>query len=189
MIDRVDDIRDIMKKQVFIMNAFKKLDVTPPSYECIKNVSDGNYNINTICRNENTIDGIDEAIMAPPVILTRTLQEFEKIINSWEYYVRLDIMNRLYLIAYTHFTLDQLKFLDVDLKKVSDLENMNLTTLIAYYVKAVKQIRMKIKRLIILCKMYIDIEIDYAKCCSDMANNLPTHLTLNVDVIEAYAKI
>ncbi|VBB17819.1 hypothetical protein YASMINEVIRUS_282 [Yasminevirus sp. GU-2018] len=103
------------------------------------------------------------------------------VINSeWRHYLRRDILDRLHLLAQKHFTIDQLKFMNVEIKHITEIESMEIDVLRNYYLRVVKKIEESIKELQDLCREYVKIEINYTECCENMINNKPTVLTVVV---------
>jgi hypothetical protein len=101
------------------------------------------------------------------------------IYEEWVYYTRKEIINRLHILAQKYFTLEQLQYLNVDLKHINDIENMKITDLEKYYYSVITDIKKAYKIWIDLCELYIDIEINYLENIENIENGSGTILTTN----------
>lgn len=102
----------------------------------------------------------------------------QKIEFEWRYHTKSDIIDRLHLLAETHFTLNQLRYMNIELKYVSDIEKMAHIDLERYYLDVVNKIDRSLKEWMTICRMYIDIEVNYVECCENMINGTRTYLDL-----------
>lgn len=101
------------------------------------------------------------------------------IYEEWVYYTRKEIINRLHILAQKYFTLEQLQYLNVELKHIIDIENMKITDLEKYYYSVMTHIKKAYKNWIDLCELYIDIEINYLENIENIENGSGTILTTN----------
>lgn len=102
----------------------------------------------------------------------------QRIESEWRYYTKSDIIDRLHLLAERHFTLNQLRYMNVELKYVSEIERMSHIELERYYLDVVNKIDRALKEWMTICRMYIDIEVNYVECCENMINGNETCLDL-----------
>jgi len=86
-----------------------------------------------------------------------------------------------------------MKLMHVELKYVSEINQMSHKLLEEYYFDVIKNIESSLKEWLMICKMYVDIEINYIECCDNISNGKKTSLNLknyNIDVhnnIESFA--
>lgn len=119
------------------------------------------------------------------LIQTSNKLSTNKINIEWHHHTRNDIMERLHLIAQKYFTLDQLKYMNVKLKYISEIDILSHEDIEIYYFDTLINIECSLKEWITICKMYIDIEVNYAECCEKIIIGLPTFLELkhfNIDI-------
>lgn len=105
----------------------------------------------------------------------------------WEENTKNELMERLHLIVRNYFTLGQLKYMNVELKYASEIMTMNYETLETYYMGVISKIEESIKEWITLCRIYIDVEVNYIECCNNMINGNITMLKLknfNIEIKE-----
>jgi hypothetical protein len=110
--------------------------------------------------------------------MSRKPMSKKKIEIEWYYYIKHDTMNRLHLLARTHFTLDQLKYMNVEMKQISVIQEFSVEQLEVYYEHVVDTINQSLKEWLTICKMYVDIEVNYVECCEKMINGMSTILNL-----------
>lgn len=164
MVDRMHKIRIIIKEKLDFIKSYKRID-TIKSFDTFMRIG----NIPCIS-NKDTI--------SPK--MSDTLIESE-----WEYHTKQDIIDRLHMLCQKHFSLEQLKFMQVELKYVSEIINMQHKQLEQYYLDVIKNIESSLKEWLVICKMYVDIEINYMECCNNILNGEKTTLDLrnfNVNV-------
>ena len=101
----------------------------------------------------------------------------QRIESEWKYYARTDIIDRLHLLVEHYFTLNQMQYMR-DLKYASEIASMTLIELERYYLNVVNKIDTSLKEWMTICRMYIDIEINYVECCENMINGTNTYLNL-----------
>ena len=101
-----------------------------------------------------------------------------KIQSEWMYYTKSDIINRLHLLANYHFTLEQLQYMNVELKYINVIQKMTHIEIEQYYINVVNKIITSLKEWILICRMYIDIEVNYVECCENMICGNNTSLDL-----------
>ncbi len=171
MVDRMHQIRTIIKDKLDFIKAYKRVD-TIKSFNAFIKI--GNIpcirNISTTSNTSNT----------PKSKMSDTM-----IGSEWENYTKQDIIDRLHLLCQKHFTLDQMKLMNVELKYVSEISNMSHEHLESYYFDVIKNIESSLKEWLMICKMYVDIEINYIECCDDFLNGKKTTLNLrnfNIDI-------
>jgi hypothetical protein len=148
MIKRIEEICDILKNKQDIIKSFRKQD----KYNSIKYLFYSDKK-------------------------KRYLSN-EKIKIQWKFYTRLDIMNRLTLLVTKYYTLNELEYMGIELILASELNKYSCEKLETYYINVVKTIECNLRKWMTICKMYIDIEINYLKCCKDIIENKNTVLSL-----------
>lgn len=156
MVNRIDDIRIILRSKIDVIKSFRRQD----KYNSINIVLQTDYNI------------------SKKVDKTKRYLSNEHIKKEWDYYTRLDIMNRLHILVNKYYKLNELEYMNVELKLVSQLNSYSCEQLEIYYVNVIKIIETNLREWITICKMYIDIEINYLECCKDIINNKNTILSL-----------
>ena len=153
MVKRIEKIRDKIRDKINVIKSFRKTD---------------RYNsINLVLHTSNPIDK-----------KTRYLST-ECISREWDYYTRQDIMDRLHLLINRYYTIDELKFINIDLKLLSVLNSYSCSDLEIYYNNVIKKIEITLKEWITVCKIYIDIEINYLECCKAIISNENTKIQLD----------
>jgi len=180
MINRINSIRKLLKNKLKCITAFKRVDIVTSirNSDVHNSLLDTTYTANTFNNIYNNNDSIDSQTIQTP--LPKRLE------SDWEYYVKKDIIERLHLIVQVHYTLEQLKFMNIKLMLISDINNMTHNELRKYYVYVIDKIEKSIKFWMDTCRNYIDIEINYVECCENMINNLPTQLTIKLDKIHIF---
>jgi hypothetical protein len=96
------------------------------------------------------------------------------------------------LLAQKHFTLEQLQYMNVELKHIQIIETMSCEELESYYFTVIDFIENALRQWFITCKMYIDIEINYIECCQGINNGKKTTINLqhfDVKYIEHTKKV
>lgn len=165
MITRIEQIHDIIKNKITIIKCFKKTD---------------KYNsINLALNSNNSISNLLDA--------KKPYLSNEHIKKEWNYYTRLDIMDRLHLLVSKYYTLEELQFMNIELKLLSMLNKYSCEELETYYIYVINTIEIQLKEWLTICKMYIDIEINYLECCKSIINNKTTKLYLThfmINIIE-----
>jgi hypothetical protein len=159
MIKRIYDIQKLLKNKLKCIYAFKRGDIVIP---ITLDVSEYNSHNDDLPNNPNKITRHEKNY------------ERERLEIDWIYYVKKDIIDRLHLLVKIHYTLEQLKFMNIELKLISDINSMPHNILCKYYMYVINTIENSIKYWIYLCKRYIDIEINYIECCDNMINGYPT---------------
>jgi len=165
MVMRVNKIRRIIKNKMFVIKSFKKFD------RFVEQQNDNNFGM---IQYDNS-----ELLNYDQLSLSR------KITNSWVYHNRLDIMNRLHLLVEKYYSLEQMRYMDVDIKHVNEICDMNYNDLESYYTSVIEKIYTTLKEWLSICRMYIDIEVNYLECCENIINGEATKLELkhfNIDV-------
>ena len=159
IVDRINKIRNLIKNKLDIIKAFKKIDTQNNFYLNVK---------------------MDNETMCNKKLLNKTIIE-----DEWKFHTRNDIMNRLHLLCQKYFTLEQLKFMNVELKYLSEINAYSHKQIETYYLDVLKNIDNSFKEWMTICKMYIDIEVNYSECCNSMIIGMDTSLNLkhfNVDI-------
>lgn len=156
MINRISEIHDIIKQKLDVIKSFRKVD----AYNSI------NSTLNTNISNKQK----------------RYLSNTH-IRKEWNYYTRCDIMDRLHLLVNKYYTLDELLFMNVKLKLVSVLNTYSCYNLETYYNNVIKTIDTTLREWLNVCKIYIDIEINYLECCKTIINNKTTKICLEHFII------
>ena len=105
-----------------------------------------------------------------------TILTKDVIYNEWIYYTRREIINRLHILISQYFTLEQLEYMNVELKHIIEIENMKITDLEKYYYNVIECIKSVYKNWISICELYIDIEINYLENIENMEHGLTTML-------------
>lgn len=157
MVVRVHKIRKLLKEMGIMMKSFGKLEKKETAIAIIMKEGSILDNANKNCEN----------------IITR-----EKIESNWIYCTRQDIMDRLHLLSQKHFTLEQLEFMGVKLILLSTLNNYSYEKLEKYYIYVVEKMEQTIKSWETICRLYVDIEVNYAECCQNILIGRKTKLTL-----------
>lgn len=75
-----------------------------------------------------------------------------------------DVINRLYFLT-QHFTLDQLKFMNVKLKYLSEIEKMDYFELKHYYLLTILTLKKTLDEWIKMCRNYSYVEYSYKEYC------------------------
>jgi hypothetical protein len=97
--------------------------------------------------------------------------------NEWFHYNRQDIINRLHNLIEI-FTLDQLKYIGIELIRSDVLNNTNTVDLQAYYNRTILKIISTLKNWKKICRLYIDVDFGYLKACKQI--NLNRNVSLNM---------
>lgn len=160
MIERIKNISDLLKIKLELIHAFKLIDNISSKLDLM---SDSKCNF-----------------INKSSILEKNQQ------NRFESHTRYEIINRLHLLAQKHYTLPQLKYMNVKLIHISEIENMTNDLLQNYYTHVTNEIESNIKDWIMLCKNYIDIEINYIEYCEKMIKGEPTHLYVKDNIMDKY---
>lgn len=195
MVDRVHFIRRTLKIKLELMKAFKKFERSISF-----NNGPSNNNIPETQQNNDSLKkSLDQSTECLDDSLSDTDQNYiflygnlhskrkpKKTIESmWTYHTQLDLIERLHLIAQKHFTLDQLKYMNVNIMYASAINAMSHFDLENYYINVIEKIESSLKEWIMVCKMYIDVEVNYMECCENILNRYPTQLNLkhfNIDI-------
>jgi hypothetical protein len=215
MVSRVSAIRKILREKLTITRSFKKIEKLSNFLRCNRMNTIGNLdfdikinNIDELLRENNTgndttntdntfrVDYIDRANKRSPFEKMNTKCFYSKkrmtksrIESEWRFHTRNDILNRLHLLAQTHFTLNQLTFMGVELKHILEIESMSHNALESYYITTINTVLDSLKDWMMLCRMYIDIEVNYIECCDNVINGMTTKLNLKhfkVDIRNSY---
>lgn len=162
MVDRMLIIRKILKQKLDLIKVFRKI-------EKITNFS-------VISESENQLLKLN---------LNKIKMSKSMIESEFKHYIKLDIIDRLHLIAERHYTLNQLQYMGVELKYVSEIQKMSHDDLENYFIDVLNKIDKSIKSWITICRIYIDIEINYIECCQNISNGIKTvldlkHFTINI---------
>lgn len=174
MLNRINKIQQLLKNKCKMIKSFKHIDL---------NMSINHNNANDILFKVLSSESTDNAVSTiiyddSKYCSLDTDVKTQKIIN--EQYVREDIMIRLHLLAQTHFTIDQLKYMNVELRYVSEINDMKFNELCDYYTRVIGHIQTSIKVLQDMCREYVKIEINYIECCENMIKCKPSILTINI---------
>lgn len=207
MTQRVSAIRDIIQEKITLIKSFKKIEgVTifkktfistgDLDFDDKMNSSDQLLKSNLLYteipsteRNTNKSSNKRREIKDIADTRNETIKKLQKpdIMPEWLHYTRNDIINRLHLLAQKHFTLNQLIFMDVELKTINQIMDMSYINLEKYYLTVVSAIDHSLKEWSVICKMYIDIEINYVECCNNIMQGRDTILNLkhfNIDICD-----
>lgn len=153
IINRINKIRKSIKDKLNIIKSFKKIDrILYVKATLVIN------NIDTIKSNN-----------------TRKLTD-DKIMEEWESHTRNELINRLILIVERYYTLEQLVFMNVELRNINVLESCEYIELENYYISVISKIENELRKWMLYCKIYIDIEIKYTECCQNIINNQKTNI-------------
>jgi len=90
-----------------------------------------------------------------------------KIRAEWFHYNRQDIIHRLHNLVDT-FSLDQLKFIGIDLIRSDILSRTNNVDLQDYYNRTIARIIATIKSWKRICLLYVDVDLGYLETCYDI---------------------
>jgi hypothetical protein len=116
----------------------------------------------------NTIDS-SECNISPIIIKIHKDEKSQyNARDTWGYNFRRDILDRLHLLVRTHYTIDQLVFMGVKLKYLSELQSINVDDLRCYYIDTVAIIHIFFSKLLKTCLEYINIEMNYINCCKQI---------------------
>lgn len=165
MVDRMNKIRKLLKDKLEVIKSFKKFERITIFSNFIDNIDNVRFVDNMI--NDNSFSQNKKKRM--PV---------KRIKNEWIYYTCTDLIDRLHFIAQNHFTLNQLKYMEVELKHIREIKAMNHTNLEKYYIYVIDTIEKNLREWMMVCRMYIDIEINYVECCDNLLNGVETRLNL-----------
>ena len=160
MVKRIEEIHTLLKKKLDILRSFRKND----RYNSINRVLQTDYNLSNHLDKQKRYLSND--------IITK----------EWKYYTRCDIMDRLHLLINKYYKLNELEYMNVDLKLLSELNSYSCEQLEEYYINVIKKIETQLKDWTHVCKMYIDIEINYLECCKNIISDTTTHLSINIVV-------
>jgi len=156
MVSRIEEIRNILRNKIDIIKSFRRKD----RYNSIDIILNTDYNVS------NRTDK------------TKRYLSNKKIKTEWDYYTNLDIMNRLNILVNKYYKLNELEYMNVKLKLVSELNTYSCEQLEIYYNNVIKTIEVNLREWITICKMYIDIEISYLECCKNIIDNKNTTIAL-----------
>lgn len=90
-----------------------------------------------------------------------------KIKEEWFHYNRQDIINRLHNLV-DRFSLDQLKFIGVDLIRSDILTRTNNIDLQDYYDRTIRRLIATIKSWKRTCLLYVDVDLGYLETCYEI---------------------
>ena len=99
----------------------------------------------------------------------------------WEEQFRIDILERLHLLAYTHYTIHELASMGVKLIYMSELKIMHIDDLYTYYIASINTIRDFFANFTNICLEYTTIETNYLECCKQINNNQLSVLFPTID--------
>lgn len=99
--------------------------------------------------------------------------------NEWFYYNRQDIINRLHNLIEV-FTLDQLKYIGVELIRSDVLHKTNTVDLQEYYNRTIHKIISTLKIWKKICLLYIDVDFGYLEACNDINLKKNVYLKLKM---------
>ena len=156
MVKRIEEIRNIIREKLDVIKSFRKNE----RYNSIEHILQTDYNLSN--RSDKK---------------TRYLSN-ETIKKEWDYYTRVDIMNRLHLLVNNYYKLNELEYMNIELKLLSELNGYSCEQLESYYINVIRLIETHLREWLLVCKMYIDIEINYLECCKDIISNKSTILSL-----------
>jgi hypothetical protein len=88
----------------------------------------------------------------------------DQVKEEWFYHNRQDIIDRLHNLIET-FSLDQLKFIGIDLVRSDIIAKTNTVDLQGYYDRTIKRIIATIKSWKRTCLMYVDVDLGYLETC------------------------
>lgn len=174
MISRINDIQKLLKHKMKCIHAFKNVDnvTSNLSNEYLDEIL-GIALSYELLPDQNKLD-TNGSIENNAINKIRSKYKD----SDWAFYVRKDITERLHLLVQVHYTLEQLKFMNIKLKLVSEIDMMSHSHLRKYYMYVIDTIETALKHWMTMCKDYIDIEINYVECCDDMINGHPTRLNV-----------
>lgn len=199
MITRVHEISKVIKDKINLMMAFKKIE---KYHSVINSINFVNYeaNLSNACKKHNNVDNkiCDNAISDDnntannhiinnaSNIINKSFIDNKTIVDEWKYYSRHDIMNRLHVLTEKYYTIEQLKFMNVNLKHINEINAMEYIELENFYISVILQIEKSLKEWESICRIYVDIEINYMECCHAINNGKTTKLdfkyvTINLD--------
>lgn len=133
---------------------------------------------NQIYKTVATKQKLDGTTNISRVIPPRKKMGRQYIESEWRYYTKIDLIDRLHLLAEQHFTINQLRYMNVELKYISEVKKMTHLELEQYYLNVVTTIDHVLKEWMMICRMYIDIEVNYIECCENLINGAETNLDL-----------
>lgn len=84
--------------------------------------------------------------------------------KSIEIVYKYDMIERLILLL-NHFSLDDMKMMDVKIKKISDVDKMSFDDLFIYYTEVIDNIESILLQLLKSCESYETVENDYHLYC------------------------
>jgi hypothetical protein len=185
-VDRMHQIRILIKDKLDFIKAYKRIDTIKSYNSFIKFGT-----IPCVINKSTSGRSINDPKMSPSPALNQIQIQIQ---SEWEYHTKQDIVDRLHLLCKNHFTINQMKLMHVELKYVSEINQMSHKLLEEYYFDVIKNIESSLKEWLMICKMYVDIEINYIECCDNISNGKKTSLDLknyNIDVhnnIESFAQ-
>jgi hypothetical protein len=167
MVDRMLHIRNILKQKLDIIKVFRKIEKAN-SFSVLNDSGLQMLSINSITKGFSKMK------------MTKDMIEAE-----FKYYVKMDIIDRLHLLVDNHYSLNQLQYMGVELKYASDIHNMTHDDLEDYYIDVLNKIDKSLKMWMIICRMYIDIEVNYIECCENISHGIASkldlkHFTINI---------
>ena len=121
----------------------------------------------------------DKIKLLKSFVLTDTICPNDiKVMNNWIYFTRKEILDRLTLIVEKYITIEQLQFMNIKILHITDIYKMDTHSLTNYYTYFIKHLIDKLNEFIDICKLYIDIEVNYIECCNNINMCLRTVLYL-----------
>lgn len=119
------------------------------------------------------------------IFVIKSFKKIEKLgdamtnnIKLWYYNSRIDILDRLHLLVNKYYSIEQLRYMGVEIKHITEINNMNYINIESYYSSVVKKIHSVLKGWLLICRLYIDIEINYYECCENIIKGNTTTLHL-----------
>lgn len=154
------------------------------SYKYLSEIAHKNPDIGTIlfAKNKNIIDriGLIIKLIRRKIKILKAFKKIDKydtinlylnienpssIKNQWKNIMRKDILDRLYLLGYKHYSITQLHYMDVDIQLVSALNEYPYEKLEIYYLDTINKIDKSLRGWLMECEKYIDVENNYVKTC------------------------
>ena len=174
MINRINNIQKLLKNKLKCIDAFKRID----NVIFTNSVKFNDFNEFDDIDDIDDIDELDDYDIESRVLNDNINYKNQE--SDLAFYIKKDIIERLHLLVQIHYTIEQLKFMNIKLKLASEIMNMSHEKLRNYYVYVVSTIECIIIRWINTCNEYINVEINYVECCDNMINELPTELTISL---------
>lgn len=139
IIERMHLITDILATKQLCINAFKKIESPSPSQSPSQSQSP----------------------LSSSVLVNSDSSYSRDNNNALCKSIKSDIINRLHQLLQKHYSLRQLKFMNIQLKLSTDIDNMSCMDLFLYYTYVIEKISNELMRWKYLCSQYIATERNY----------------------------